>query len=652
MSSLRITHPDLAQQLVEPGLGDVLTAGSGKKPEWRCDTDPRHIWNAAVYSRAGGVGCPVCAGKLVIPGVNDLTTTHPDLAAQLVDPELGTRLSAGSKTKTEWRCETDPRHVWTSHVGNRVLGRGCPVCANRLVIPGVNDLTTTHPDLAAQLADPSAAEHVCAGSTRKMQWRCAINPAHSWNARLVDRTMGGTGCPVCSGHRVQPGTNDLATTHPDLAAQLADPDIGRAVSAGSVTKVRWRCQADPRHVWNAQVSNRVAGNLCPVCANQIVMPGVNDLSTTHPHVAAMLVDPSAAAAVTAGSKQILHWRCPDNPTHTWPAACYHLTGPNPTGCPRCFGPLPSQAESRLAEAVRRLITGHRVLTSHRGALENSQELDIVVPGLGLAIEFNGLYWHSVEAGREQNYHATKSASARARGLHVLHVWEDDWRDRPDIVLRALAHRLGVTRRLLDVLPDADPRIAGTTYARALSPDSATAQEARAFLKTNHIQGPTALTRTFVLRDDQQAIRALLGLRSPRNNARMRRAPGDWEIQRYAALGIIPGGFTRLLTHAERSLRAEGADIRRWVSFSSDDLSDGGLYRAAGFTAEATLPPDYRYAGNLTGWKRVSKESFQRRRFREDDSLVWDEAWTERIAAQRNGLVRVYDAGKTRWVKPL
>ncbi|MFI9629314.1 zinc-ribbon domain-containing protein [Streptomyces sp. NPDC052042] len=652
MSSLRISHPVLARQLVDPALGDVLTAGSGKKPEWRCETDPRHVWTAAVYSRVSGVGCPVCAGKLVIPGVNDLATTHPDLAAQLVDHGLGTRLSAGSKTKAEWRCNADPRHVWTSHAGNRVLGRGCPVCANRLVIQGVNDLATTHPDLAAQLADPSAAGTVCAGSTRKMRWRCAVDPEHTWNARLVDRSKNGTGCPYCSGHRVQPGVNDLATTHPDIAAQLADPGTGRTVSAGSVTKVRWRCQADPRHIWDAQVNNRVTGNLCPVCANQTVQPGVNDLATTHPHIAAMLVDPAAAATVTAGSKQVLHWRCPDNAAHTWPAACYHLTGPNPTGCPRCFGPLPSQAENRLAEAVRRLAAGHRVLTSHRGSLDNGQELDIVVPGLGLAVEFNGLYWHSVEAGRKPGYHAAKSAAARARGLHLLHVWEDDWRDRPDIVVRALAHRLGVTRRLTEVLPDADPRIAETVYARTLSPDTATAQEARAFLGAHHIQGPATLTRTFALRDGQREIRALLGLRSPRNNARMRRAAEDWEIQRYATLGIVPGGFTRLLAHAGRSLRAEGISVRRWISFSSHDVSDGGLYRTSGFTAEAELPPDYRYAGNLTGWRRVPKELFQRRRFREDDSLVWDETWTERTAAQQNGLVRIYDAGKTRWVKTL
>ena len=57
-----------------------LTAGSKKKVWWLCAKG--HTWEAAVYSRSAGAGCPYCAGNVVIPGENDLGTLYPQLAAQ------------------------------------------------------------------------------------------------------------------------------------------------------------------------------------------------------------------------------------------------------------------------------------------------------------------------------------------------------------------------------------------------------------------------------------------------------------------------------------------------------------------------------------------------------------------------------------------
>lgn len=131
---------------------------------------------------------------------------------------------------------------------------------------------------------------------------------------------------------------------------------------------------------------------------------------------------------------------------------------------------------------------------------------------------------------------------------------------------------------------------------------------------------------------------------------MYRKKGTWEIQRYATLGNVPGGFTRLLKFAEHTLNEHSTVLKQWISFSAADVSDGSLYRTAGFTAEQQLAPDYRYVGGATGWRRTPKESFQRKRFRDDPALLWNESWTEHEAALNNELYRIYDAGKTRWVK--
>src|SRR5699024_11494341 len=125
-------------------------------------------------------------------------------------------------------------------------------------------------------------------------------------------------------------------------------------------------------------------------------------------------------------------------------------------------------------------------------------------------------------------------------------------------------------------PEADPRIAQRRFARALVPGRASQSETRQFLDTNHLQGQVLCDRTFVLREDDGTIRALLGLRSPRSNVRTRRAKGQWEIQRYATLGSVPGGFSRLLSHAERQLQDAGVQLDSWVTFAAGAVWAGAL----------------------------------------------------------------------------
>jgi hypothetical protein len=93
---------------------------------WICQKG--HEWEAAVKNRAGGSGCVFCARNRVLPGFNDLATTHPDLANQAVgwDPML---INRGSGKKVKWRCVEG--HVWKAVVSNRAIqGKGCPTCAD------------------------------------------------------------------------------------------------------------------------------------------------------------------------------------------------------------------------------------------------------------------------------------------------------------------------------------------------------------------------------------------------------------------------------------------------------------------------------------------------------------------------------------------
>ena len=316
VNDLATTHPELAKEALFDTT--AFTSGTHKKLRWRCAEG--HEWEAVVVSRTNGAGCPMCAGRRVIPGVNDLATTHPEVAKEALFDAANT--SAFSSRRGRWRCAKG--HEWEAVVANRTAQhQGCPYCANRRVLLGFNDLATTHPDVAAEaLFDPSK---VTFGSNKKLPWRCA--EGHEWEAPVAGRASGGEGCPVCAGKAVVRGVNDLATTHPELSKEaLFD---ATKVIAGTHKRLRWRCAEG--HEWEAVVKSRaLTGHGCPYCANKDVMPGFNDLATTHPHlVPEARFDPTK---VTYGNSNKLPWRCAED--HEWLSTPLRRASRG-DGCPVC-----------------------------------------------------------------------------------------------------------------------------------------------------------------------------------------------------------------------------------------------------------------------------------------------------------------------------
>ena len=307
----------------------TVTKSSGKKQKWRCAVG--HPFEARPADRTkkvgGGTSCPVCAGKKVLEGVNDLTTTHPELAKEAYDWDP-TTLSYGSNKKVSWRCQLG--HTWEAQVNSRALkGATCPFCSGHKVLTGFNDLTTTHPVLAQEATgwDPKT---VSAGSNKKLSWTCSLG--HQYMAQPNERTGREQGCPVCCGRKVLAGFNDLATTHPQLAKE-ADGWDPSTLTSGSNKKVAWCCHSG--HEWEAQVNNRTSHKTgCPVCSGKKLLTGFNDLATKFPELAKG-ADGWDPRQTLAGSALKLSWKCEAG--HTWKAHLYTRTPPVSAGCPVCTG---------------------------------------------------------------------------------------------------------------------------------------------------------------------------------------------------------------------------------------------------------------------------------------------------------------------------
>lgn len=395
----------------------------------------QHSWWAAISARTStGTRCPVCAGKMVLIGVNDLATTHPAVASEWHPERNGEltpqRVSRGS-TKKVWWFRPKCGHEWEATVLSRVSQRqGCAVCAGKVILVGFNDLGTTCPTVAAEWHPTKngslTPQDVMRGSHAKV-WLGA-KCGHPWDATIKNRTLRNSNCPICDGKRILVGFNDLMTTCPKVGRQWHPTRNGALapteVMAGTSKKVWW---LDHEHEWEANIKDRTGKDSgCAVCAGWVVLIGFNDLASTSPLVARQWHPTKNGdllpTQVTRGSDKKVWWRC--TAEHEWAAVIKSRTCIG-AGCPDCAkdkGARTSLAEIALRHELSLLFSG-----THASGVDLPRpgggrvlECDIVIEqpdGLRAVVEFDG---HSVHAKRvEQD--AAKSEVLRGLGYLVVRV---------------------------------------------------------------------------------------------------------------------------------------------------------------------------------------------------------------------------------------
>jgi hypothetical protein len=406
--SLAETHPAIAQEWHSeknaPETPWRITPGSRRMVWWRgleCD----HVWDARVLNRTSqGQACPICSGRRVLVGTNDLGTVLPGVASQW-HPQLNGStephdVTASSNIQVWWLCSDD--HVWRAPVYSRKSGRGCPSCSGNRVIVGVTDLGSVRPDVALEwdvaMNTSLTPSDVSAGSNRKVWWRCAAD--HSWSASVVSR-VSGSGCGKCHGNDVSSGENDLETLRPLIASewdrQRNLPLLPSEVTISSGKKVWWRC-ARFGHSWLAPVASRTGGSGCALCSGRRVDPGRTDLATTHPVLAREwhptkngLAHP---AGVLAGSVLKTWWTCSLR-GHEWQSTIKsRALG---SRCPRCSKFGSSVTERSFFRVLARGLTdaalGARIplVTSNRKSM--SVDISGTLAGRKIAIEYDGRWYH-------------------------------------------------------------------------------------------------------------------------------------------------------------------------------------------------------------------------------------------------------------------
>jgi predicted GIY-YIG superfamily endonuclease len=259
-----------------------------------------------------------------VPGKKEklpLSVTHPELAKEADgwDPNIWIL----STEYVSWNCQNG--HNYVAQVVERRRGKGCPYCAGKKVWKGFNDLATTHPELAKE-ADGWDPSTLSAGSHQSMQWKCQFG--HITRTVVKARAISGNQCRVCKNQEVLPGFNDLETLYPEIALSIVNHNPGLIIP-GSNKKYNWKCPMG--HEFIQSVNQRVNGQGCNICAGKRILPGFNDLATTHPEVAREAYGWNPVE-IFGGSHLRKPFKCSEG--HTYSATIKDRTVKG-SGCPEC-----------------------------------------------------------------------------------------------------------------------------------------------------------------------------------------------------------------------------------------------------------------------------------------------------------------------------
>lgn len=348
--SLAVLRPSIAVFWDDVKNGSItpnkVSAYSSYRFHWKCKTCG-YEWDAPV----GGVnGCPACAGKAVVTGVNDFATLYPDLLEEwdweknTIDPH---KVTAGADVEVHWVCK-ECGFPWHTRLYERTGNRqsGCPACVGKAVFKGHNDIETKCPELAKMWNRKKNKKSPCdytPMSNARVWWVC--EHGHEWDNKICNqhKTMD---CPVCNNRRLLRGFNDLATVYPELAKEwdyegnkgLKPQDV---ISGGHIS-YSWKC-AKGHPAWKETIRNRTKSG-CPYCAGKKAITGVNDLKTVHPELAAEWDYEKNGSLkpenCTCRSDKRAWWICEYG--HSWSAVIASRVG-NPengeigSGCPYCSG---------------------------------------------------------------------------------------------------------------------------------------------------------------------------------------------------------------------------------------------------------------------------------------------------------------------------
>lgn len=372
---------------------------------------------------------------------------------------------------------------------------------SNLLINKYSELVKREWDYEKNKHDSIDVNKITYGSGVKAWWRCETYK-HSYQMPVFRKTCRKPrGCPYCSGQKVLKGFNDLASCYTEIAKEWYQPLNGNItpdmITKGNLyitipmnmknktrneietikVKPAWKC-SKCGYIWQATAHDRTNNHSgCPACAGKKVLKGINDLQTLYTKLIqsewnwsknnSLGIKPSE---ITHGSKEKAWWKC-SKCKHEWQARIDRRT--TGSGCPACAKRI-SKQENQVADYINNCLCSHyahmdynmfrsikfkkvyemkkikpddvlsNVLQSHL-----LKELDIYIPELNLAVEYDGDYWHDDKVMRltrgmtNEDAHMIKQELCNKAGITLLIVKEHDWINKTENVKKLISKQISM-----------------------------------------------------------------------------------------------------------------------------------------------------------------------------------------------------------------
>jgi hypothetical protein len=254
---------------------------------------------------------------------------------------------------------------------------------------------------------------------------------------------------------------------------------------------------------------------------------------------------------------------------------------------------------------------------------HGKEIDILIPEIKTAIEFNGVHFHS-DKFKPKQYHLNKTKECERKGYRLIHIWECDWKFKQDII----------KSNILNIINKTPNKI----YARKCVIKEITRAEASSFYNINHIQG-YAIDKIRIGLYYENKLVSVMTFSNIRKNLGGKSQPDHYELLRFCNIlnTTVIGGASKLFKYFINKYQPKYI-----VSYANRDWSIGNLYIKLGFTLDSYTSPGYFYC--------KSKIKYNRFNFRKDILIKqgYDPNKTEYEIMTERGYDRIWNCGNIKF----
>jgi len=393
-------------------------------------------------------------------------------------------------------------------------------------------------------------------------------------------------------------------------------DYSKTKYLDSNTKINIGCL---KHGYFMQTpSDHLLGTGCPKCKNDSLSLGLETFVLRANEKHNNKYDYSLVKYVNSYSNVII--TCPEHGKFEQTPHS-HLKG---YGCMNC-GKFISISEREIFCFIENELKITNIIKNDRTIL-NGKELDMYFPEHNLAIEFNGLYWHS-ELFKDKNYHLNKTEECKKQGINLIHIFEDEWIHKQMIVKSMLRNKFGLNIN----------KIYGRkTIIKEINDNDLI----RNFLDNNHIQGYVGSKYKIGLFYENELISLMTFTKSRKTISNNELS---YELNRYCNKlnTSVIGGASKLFNFF--ILNFNYGEV---VSFADRRYSNGELYLTLKFKKTKTNKPSYSYF-NKNGTKRYHRFGFRKDNLKKMGKDIINK--NEHEIMLDMGYFRIYDCGTIKYI---